>query len=102
MGYHFRKMAQIIKKMPVPLSFVLVTAATIALLIFFGAWAVSADAASRDRELSFAIASNSSGLGLGPLNSEAAQRQVAGQQDDIEGYAEAWWGKALIKVCPLH
>ena len=98
----FRNMAQMMKGMPVPFSFVLVTAATIALLIFFGAWAVSADADSRERELSFAIAGASIGSGSGILNTDTAQRRVIDQQDEIGGYADAWWGKALIKACPLH
>ena len=90
--------------MPVPLSFVLVMAGTVALLIFFGAWAVSADANSRERGLSFAIAGTGpgSGLGSGILNPKRVQGQEAGQSGDIEGYADAWWGKALIKACPLH
>ena len=102
MRNQYRNMAQIMKGMPVPLSFVLVTAATIALLIFFGAWAVSADADSRERELSFAIAGAGSGSGLGILNPETVQGRVIDQQEDIGGYGDAWWGKALIKACPLH
>ena len=86
--------------MPVPLSFVLVMAGTVALLIFFGAWAVSADADSRERGLSFAIAGTGPGSGI--LNPETVQGQEVGQPADIEGYADAWWGKALIRACPLH
>ncbi len=86
--------------MPVPLSFVLVMAGTVALLIFFGAWAVSADADSRERGLSFAIAGTGSGSGI--LNPETVQGEEVGQPGDIGGYADAWWGKALIRACPLH
>ena len=43
------------KAIPLPVSFILVLAMTIALMIFFGAWAVSADVGERDRVFAFAV-----------------------------------------------
>ncbi|HAI09633.1 MAG TPA: hypothetical protein DCM17_09920, partial [Dehalococcoidia bacterium] len=50
------------KAVPLPISFLLVLALTIALMIFFGAWAVSADVTERDRVFAFAVPGGASSL----------------------------------------
>ena len=50
------------KAIPLPISFLLVLAMTIALMIFFGAWAVSADVTERDRVFAFAVPGGATAL----------------------------------------
>ena len=91
------------KRIPVPIPFVVVVVGLIALFVFFGAWAVSVDAANHERELSFAFASNNSGFGTSPSNPSGATGQTAPAQVAYSGsVADTWWGKSLIIACPLH
>ena len=91
------------RRMPVPVPLMLVSAVTIALFIFFGAWVVSVDAAERDKAFSFAYPVT--GTNLPPNSSD--NMQVANQgksalQTADTSLADTWWGKSLIKACPLH
>jgi hypothetical protein len=91
------------KGIPIPISFAVMLAAIVALVIFFGAWAVSADAAQRERSLSFIVASSSNNLGVSPVNpSLPPYPRTAAQGDEVGSKADAWWGKALLTACPLH
>ncbi len=86
--------------MRVPLIFAVVVAAVAALVIFFGAWAVSVNASSPDRELSFVGPSLNAGSEAG---SRAIDAQSASAESGSAGtLAETWWGDALIVVCPFH
>ena len=75
---------------------------TVALIIFFGAWAVASDA--EGRELTFGIA------GSNLENSDAAGSEGSGQNPTAFGAApigedaaaDTWWGKGFLKACPLH
>ena len=75
---------------------------TVALMIFFGAWAVSADVTERDRVFAFAVPGGVTSLtantnGTGPL--------ALGETNPIEGghtAADTWWGSSLLRACPLH
>ena len=88
-------------RVPLPVSFMVVVAMLIALFIFFGAWAVTVDAASHDRELSFAIG-NSVSLGVNPLPVQPNANAVLAQREDGQSAADTWWGSSLLLACPLH
>ena len=89
---------------------------TVLLIIFFGAWAVSASA---DGDLSGVLSSATTGFSGQPL----ADAQQPGQPgatayaavsgtDNVprlasgpaagDTPADTWWGKALLGACPLH
>lgn len=92
------------KGVPIPISFAVMLAAIVALGIFFGAWAVSANAEERERSLSFrSIASGGANPNAGPINPSlpAGQRTPAAQEFG-ESKADTWWGKTLLFTCPLH
>ena len=91
------------RRMPAPALAILVSAMTVALFIFFGAWAVSADVQERDRTFSFAHPVT----GPNPTantsdNFRAANQGGSALQRGDPTYADTWWGKGLIKACPLH
>lgn len=91
------------KGVPIPISFVVVLAAIGALVIFFGAWAVSADAEQRERTFAAAIAGATTGLGAGPISPSQPTGQGTPAASEEDGSkADAWWGKTLLKACPLH
>ena len=95
--------------MPAPFVFVAVIVVTVALIIFFGAWAVASDA--EGRELTFGF-SSSTLEDSGATNAEggdpaASSGQAAfgvapiGETSD-EGLSDTWWGQGFLKACPLH
>jgi hypothetical protein len=79
-------------------------AAIVALGIFFGAWAVSANAEERERSLSFrSIASGGANLDAGPFTpSLPAGQSTPTVQEGGGSKADTWWGKTLLTACPLH
>ena len=82
--------------MRMPLTFVAAAVLTIAVTIFFGAWAVSADGEARERGLAFAL----SGTVPPPLSDGGS---VSGLDQAGEANSEdTWWGKAVLKACPFH
>ena len=89
--------------MPAPAVFLVVVVATVALIIFFGAWAVSADA--EGRALTFGVA-GSTLQDSQNTDSEGGQAKAAFGVTPIgetpEGASEQWWGQAFLKACPLH
>ena len=92
-----------LKGIPKPLPFLIVVVATFLLFIFFSAWAVSADIADideRDRGLSFAITSG--GSSFGTTTSGSPEQRGAKAQEEGGSEADSWWGKAVLKACPLH
>ncbi len=76
---------------------------TIALMIFFGAWAVSADVTERDRVFAFAVPGGTAAL---TSNTNATGPLALGESSAIEGgrtaASETWWGNGLLRACPLH
>lgn len=91
----------------VPLSFVVVVAAVVALLIFFGAWAVSVDAANHERSLSSVVLGGAAGYevrpGAGlPANNPGVPASLETDLTESGSAADTWWGQSLILVCPLH
>jgi hypothetical protein len=92
-----------VKRIPLPISFIIVVSATVALLIFFGAWAVSADVDERDRVFAFAVPGAVSNLSQTSVNTTRAGRQSEnGPPVASRTAAETWWGSGLLKACPLH
>ncbi len=89
------------KAIPLPVSFILVLCLTIALMIFFGAWAVSADVSERDRVFAFAVPGGTSAL---TADSNSTGLLALGEANPIEGgnAADTWWGNGLLRACPLH
>ena len=88
---------------PVPVPFLAVAALTVALFIFFGAWAVSADVEERDRVFSFGFPVV--GAELSRPTSEGYSAYATGSLDQSsagESLADTWWGKSLTRACPLH
>ena len=92
-----------LKNIPLPVSFIVVVSVTIALLIFFGAWAVSADTDDRDRVLSFAVPGGVSGLSVTPPQGSGIPRDAERDNTVVgDNAADTWWGGALLRACPLH
>lgn len=91
------------RRLPVPITFFVVVLATIFLIIFFGAWAASADTGDRDRTLSFGFANSGTSLDANLKSSEPAVSGAESADEGSEGDADnAWWQKAFLKACPLH
>ena len=91
------------KRIPVPISFVVVSAITIALLIFFGAWAVSADVNEQDRAFSFGFPVAGTVPQVSSANSPSPKAQRDPDLQTVErSPADSWWGQALLRACPLH
>ena len=88
-------------RVPLPVSFMIVLAMLVALFVFFGAWAVTVDAASHDRELSFAIGNNVS-LGVNPLPVQPSANVAVASSEGGQSAADTWWGSSLLLACPLH
>lgn len=84
--------------------------ATVMLLIFFGAWAVSA---SSEADVAGVLSSATSGFagGVSTQYAPTTATASAGASDNVPRLASAaagsapadtWWGKALLGACPLH
>ena len=74
------------------MTFFVVVASVIFLIIFFGAWAVSADASEGGRSFSFGFVS-------GNTTSATAPNSADGDHTNAE---DSWWGGAFLKACPFH
>ena len=85
---------------------------SVLLIIFFGAWAVSA---SSEADLSGVLSSATAGFSGEPLADSAPSGQpgalaYATDSDSVPRLAtgsgataaDTWWGKALLGACPLH
>ena len=93
----------IIRRIPIPLTFSVVVAVTVFLIIFFGAWAVSADAGNPNRKLSFGIAGNNPGLAANTAGAYQENVPARFGEDEISaGENVSWWSKSFLKACPLH
>jgi hypothetical protein len=86
--------------MPIPVSFTIAVVLTIALFIFFGAWAVSADAEGYQRTLSFAVVGP--GAALQAESGTPTSTSSLASANPGESNADTWWGQSFLKACPLH
>ena len=83
--------------------------ACLLLIIFFGAWAVSAGGDADLEGLLSGAASGFSG-GVSPQSVASETGAVVAEGDTVPrlasassgGAADTWWGKALLGACPLH
>ncbi len=94
--------------MPAPFVFATVTIGTLALIIFFGAWAVASDA--EGRELTFGYTGTTL-EDFGATESEGGSLTSSGQaafgvapigESSEDALSDTWWGKGFLKACPLH
>ena len=92
------------RRFPVPLTFIVVVAATIFLIVFFGAWAVSADASDREKVLSFGFVAGSDSLNANTPSSDQLNRLESSglEESNIDNADDSWWGQAFLKACPFH
>ena len=81
------------RRLPIPITFLVVMSAVIFLIIFFGAWAVSADVGDRDRALSF---------GFGGIGAPSTQALNSADASASENDSDSWWENAFLKACPFH
>ena len=92
--------------MPAPFVFVAVIVVTVALIIFFGAWAVASDAEGRELNFGFSSStlenSNISGAEGEEQVSNAFGAAPIGAEASDEALSETWWGQGFLKACPLH
>ena len=88
------------RRIPVPLTFSVVLAIVIALIIFFGAWAVSAD--TGQRTLAFGLPGTSPTLSGNNLRDQNARPYQVARLDGHESASDTWWGGAFLRACPLH
>jgi hypothetical protein len=80
-----------------------VVAATVFLIIFFGAWAVSADVGDTNRKFSFGIAGANPGLAANTAGAYQENAPARFGEDEISaGENASWWSSAFLKACPLH
>ena len=92
--------------MPAPAVFLIIVVMTLALIIFFGAWAVASDA--EGRELTFGFSSSTvqdsegSGADVGEQASNAFGSGAIGGDSSDEALSDTWWGQGFLKACPLH
>ena len=90
--------------MPAPFVFGVVVTLTVVLIIFFGAWAVSASEEGRELNFGFAgttLEESSSNATEGGQQSQAAFG-AAPIGETAAGASETWWGQGFLKACPLH
>ena len=90
-------------------------AAGLLLIIFFGAWAVSAGSADNAAGLLSGATAGFTGEALLPASGGAAGGGVSGDgggdadmaprlatAPEGDRPADTWWGQALLAACPLH
>ena len=86
--------------------FLTVVIFTVALIIFFGAWAVASDA--EGRELTFALTgadledANVTGKEGEEQASNAFGAGAIGGDPSDDALSDTWWGQGFLKACPLH
>ncbi|MDA1127090.1 MAG: hypothetical protein O2913_00105 [Chloroflexi bacterium] len=93
------------RRLPVPLMFVGVLVVVFALIIFFGAWAVSADVGNQ-RTLAFGLPGTTPSISGSNLQNNqqtgnGESFQIA-RLDEQSLASDTWWGQAFLSACPLH
>ncbi len=89
------------RRIPVPFIFSAVLVVVLALIIFFGAWAVSADVGGQ-RTLAFGLPGTVPALDGSNLRNENAGPYQVARLDGDEAARDTWWGNAFLRACPLH
>ncbi|MEC9280237.1 MAG: hypothetical protein VX947_05045 [Chloroflexota bacterium] len=88
------------KRIPIPLTFSIVLTVVIALIIFFGAWAVSADVGNRT--LAFGLPGTTPTLSGSNIEDENSGPYQIARLNDQGTAGDTWWGGAFLRACPLH
>ena len=88
------------KRIPVPFTFSLVLTIVIALIIFFGAWAVSADVGNR--ALAFGLPGTTPTLSGSNIQDQDSGTYQVARLGDQGTAGDTWWGGAFLRACPLH
>ena len=78
----------------------MVLAVVIALIIFFGAWAVSADVGQRT--LAFGLPGTTPTLSGNNIQENDTGPYQIGRLGGDETARDTWWGSAFLRACPLH
>ena len=78
-----------------------VLALVLALIIFFGAWAVSADIGGQ-RTLAFGLPGTTPTLSGGDIQQDNDGPFQVARLDGGDAAGDTWWGKAFLTACPLH
>ena len=76
---------------------------TLALIVFFGAWAASADLEERNRALGFGVPGGVSFEARGSSGEEeplGIREAFAAADGNLE--SDSWWGNSFLKACPFH
>ena len=85
--------------------------ATVMLIIFFGAWAVSA---SGEADFTGVLAGATAGFSgtVSPQSVQSVPTRATGDPNNVPRLAtdesggatvaDTWWGKAFLGACPLH
>ncbi len=73
----------------------------LALIIFFGAWAVSADA-DNQRTLAFGLPGTTPSLSGSNIQEANTGPYQVDRLDGQDVAADTWWGQAFLRACPLH
>ena len=89
------------RRIPVTLTFSVAVALVLALIIFFGAWAVSADVGSQ-RTLAFGLPGTVPTLSGSNLEQENSGPYQVARLDGQDVAGDTWWGQAFLRACPLH
>ncbi len=89
------------RRMPVPFLFLAVLALVLALIIFFGAWAVSADVGNQ-RTLAFGLPGTTPTISGGNLHENNTGPYQIARLDNQSAAGDTWWGQAFLRACPLH
>ena len=87
------------RRLPVPITFLVVVTAIICLIIFFGAWAASVDVEDRSQSLSFGFVGGAIATNADTITSSQGSFGEGSRVDDAN---VSWWGSAFLKACPLH
>ncbi len=75
-------------------------AVVLALIIFFGAWAVSADTGSRT--LAFGLPGTTPTLSGSNLQDQNTGPYPVARLGEHSNASDTWWGGAFLRACPLH
>ena len=89
------------RRIPVTLTFSVVLAVVLALIVFFGAWAVSADVGGQ-RALAFGLPGTVPTLSGGNLREENSGPYQVARLNGQQSARDTWWGNAFLRACPLH
>ena len=79
----------------------MVLAVVLALIIFFGAWAVSADVGTQ-RTLAFGLPGTVPAISGSNLQQETSGPYQVARLDGNDTAGDTWWGQAFLRACPLH